>query len=144
MISGYYYLHENGSLIYKPGSESVMDIRDSDFARALWPMDPSNRAGAWAILVEGAAAGASIEDVRRLAERWGCDDKDGLVYANVVGVSVAPLDGGFSAAAGGLRAEGPSVLEALVGLARTLGYRPAKMWGQSFASLVLQTAERTS
>lgn len=40
-IEGWYYLHSNGALIYKPDHDgTVADIRDSNFARGLWPMDP--------------------------------------------------------------------------------------------------------
>ena len=57
-VIGYYYLHENGDLIYKPGPDAVVDIRDSDLARGIWPLDQADRAGAWRIVVEAGAAGA--------------------------------------------------------------------------------------
>jgi hypothetical protein len=45
-IIGWYYLHENGSLIYKREiGGTAADIRESDLARGLWPLDPQDRAG---------------------------------------------------------------------------------------------------
>jgi hypothetical protein len=47
-IQGWYYLHTNGSLIYKRDFDgTVADFRDSDFVRAFWPLDPSDREGPW-------------------------------------------------------------------------------------------------
>lgn len=47
-IIGWYYLHQNSDLIYKHEfGGTAADIRESDFARGLWPMDPEDRAGAW-------------------------------------------------------------------------------------------------
>ena len=46
-IEGWYYLHENGDMIYKRelgGTDA--DIRESSFAKMLWPFDPDDRAGA--------------------------------------------------------------------------------------------------
>jgi len=38
MIEGYYYLHMNGDLIYKRETgDTAADIRESDFAVAMWP-----------------------------------------------------------------------------------------------------------
>jgi hypothetical protein len=49
-LQGWYYLHTNGSLIYKRElGGTAADIRESDFARAMWPLDPADRAGAWRI-----------------------------------------------------------------------------------------------
>ena len=44
---GWYYLHQNGSLIYKREfDDTVADLRESDLVRAIWPMDPADREGA--------------------------------------------------------------------------------------------------
>ncbi len=61
-MDGWYYLHTNGELIYKRDLDgTAADIRESTFARALWPMEPSDREGAWRILIEGLAAGANLK-----------------------------------------------------------------------------------
>lgn len=59
MISGWYYLHTNGDLIFKhnlPGTAA--DIRESDLAVMLWPIDVEDRESVWRILVEALACGA--------------------------------------------------------------------------------------
>ena len=92
-MEGWYYLHTNGELIYKRElGATAADIRESDFARALWPMEPSDREGAWRILVEGLAAGANPERIKELAERWECDNEDADIYAERLGINLF-LDG---------------------------------------------------
>lgn len=77
--TGYYYLHENGSLIYKRFGDPA-DFEESPFVRAYWPIDTSSRLSAWRIILEGLAQGASVERVRELAAKWGCDNKDFHLY----------------------------------------------------------------
>jgi hypothetical protein len=143
-MEGWYYLHENGDLIYKPEhGGTAADIRDSDFARGLWPMDPTDRAGAWRILVEGLAAGANAQRVKALADKWGCDDEDGMIYADRVGALIQK-DGSqwmasrkdFVNVQESVVGFGASVYEALAELAKGLGYRPSKMWGATFPDLL--------
>lgn len=140
---GYYYLHENGSLIYKAGDDAAADIRDSDFARGMWPLDPTDRAGAWRIVVEAGAAGANPQRVKELAALWKCDDADAQHYAEYVGARLE-RDGDKWCAT---RADfinlqespsgfGATCLEALTALAKELGYRHSKMWGATFADLM--------
>ncbi|MFA7667325.1 MAG: hypothetical protein WCY32_14545 [Burkholderiaceae bacterium] len=140
---GWYYLHENGELIYKPHPDAVMDIRDSDLARALWPVDPSDRLGAWTILVEALAAGANLPRIKELAAKWGCDDEDAQKYASRIGCQLS-MDGDqwyatrtdFISLQESPAGFGVTALEAMADLCRSLGYRPAKMWGTSFADLL--------
>lgn len=150
MIIGWYYLHVNGDLIYKrdlPGTAE--DIRESDFAVALWPLDITNRADAWKICVEGLAAGARPERIAELANKWGCDDKDAPHYAEYVGC-VLGIDGNKKTATRrdfiNLQESpcgfGDTYLEAMSDLCRQLGYKPSKMWGNSFADLIKQEVER--
>ena len=142
-LIGWYYLHENGALIYKPSVDACADIRDSDFARGLWPMDPEDRAGAWRIVVEAGAAGANPERVADLARQWSCDDRDAAHYASHIGAKLS-MDGTDWCAT---RADfqniqespcgfGKTAREALTELAKALGYRPSKMWGATFESLL--------
>jgi hypothetical protein len=143
-IQGWYYLHTNGDLIYKRDYDgTAADIRESDFARSLWPMDPEDRAGAWRLLVEAKAAGAKPDRVTELAAKWGCTDDDGLIYAEHIGVKVQ-RDGNawcatrrdfqdLQASSAGF---GETVLEALSELAKNLKFVPSKMWGATFHDLV--------
>ena len=63
-IEGWYYLHENGSLIYKRElGGTAADIRESSFARAMWSYDPRDRENAWTMLVEAKAAGTEYQEV---------------------------------------------------------------------------------
>lgn len=143
-IQGWYYLHVNGELIYKPSPDAAMDIRDSDLARALWPMDPSDRMGAWTILVEALAAGANRDRINELAAKWNCGNDDAQEYAKRVQCLLS-MDGDQWCAT---RADfvniqespcgfGKTALRAMADLCTELGYRPAKIWGTSFAELLV-------
>lgn len=86
-ISGYYYLHVNGDLIYKqnlPGTYE--DLIKSVFVRRIWLADTSNRERAWDILVEASALGANMKKIEELKEKWGCDNDDALIYADRKGI----------------------------------------------------------
>ncbi len=143
-IEGWYYLHTNGELIYKREfGETAADIRESPFAHGLWSFDTSNRSVAWKICIEGLAAGAKKERVMELAKKWECDDTDAKVYAARVGVTLGE-DGNQKTA----HAEefvdlqkdpcgfGDTYLEAMADLCKQLGYKPSKMWGNSFNDLL--------
>ena len=143
-LEGWYYLHVNGDLIYKRElGGTAADIRESDFARGLWPCDPSDRAGAWRILVEAKAAGANAKRIAELAAKWKCDDEDAPNYAQRLKirlyrdgdqwcatradfVNLQESESGFGATA----------LDAFAELASDLDYKPSKMWGATFADLV--------
>jgi hypothetical protein len=149
MMIGWYYLHINGDLIFRRDlGETEADIRESDFARALWPVDPFNREHAWTILVEGLAAGAQPERVRELAEKWGCKDTDAKVFADRIGCALIKYGGSWCATRTDFinlqespAGFGETCLEAMAELARALGYSPSKMWGNHFIDL-LQTKGR--
>lgn len=143
-IIGWYYLHVNGDMIYKRDiGETAADIRESDFARGLWPVDPQDRAGAWRICVEGLAAGAKKERIMELANTWGCNENDAPNYAKHLGANIA-LDGDMWYATGpgfrDLRLDsvgfGKTPVEAFAALCSLLGYQPSKMWGHTFESLL--------
>lgn len=142
-IVGYYYLHTNGQLIYKPGTECVADIRESDFARMLWPCDPSDRFGAWRILIESLALGALASRVNELASKWLCDDTDADEFANRAGIQLS-LDGNAWCATAtdfvNLQESpagfGTTKLHAMAELAKAMGYKAAKMWGISFPDML--------
>jgi len=146
-MSAIYYLHENGDLIYKPHAE-VCDLRDSDFVRAFWFMDTSNRETAWTILVEASALGASHARIKELADKWGCSSDDAERYAERIGAALT-VDGdqycatvqGFTNLQESPAGFGDTGLEALADLAKELGYSASKMWGASFKDLVKQGAQ---
>lgn len=141
---GWYYLHTNGDLIYKRElGDTAADIRESDFARALWPMVPNDRAGVWRILVEALAAGANKERVFELAKKWHCDDADCAVYADHVGANLFRDGSAMCATRTDFQNQqespigfGDTALEAMAELARELGYKPAPMWGNTFPELL--------
>lgn len=146
-LQGWYYLHVNGSLIYKPDPDACGDVRESDFARGLWPFDPLDRAGAWRIVVEGLAAGAKPARVAELASNWGCTDGDAPHYANHINCLLS-RDGNAWCAT---RADfidlvqspagfGDTAVTAFANLAQQLGYKPSKMWGATFAYLLADKA----
>lgn len=143
-IIGWYYLHENGDLIYKRDLEgTAADIRESDLARGLWPLDPNEREGAWNIVVEALAAGANAERVKDLAAKWNCTDQDASAYADRVGALLS-IDGNawmatrrdFQDLQQSPAGFGDSALEAMAALAKELGYKPSKMWGANFRELL--------
>ena len=142
-ITGWYYLHENNDLIYKPSPDAIADIRDSDFAKCVWPIDPENRELAWDILVESLALGAKESRIITLAAKWNCTDADADIYADRVGVKITTDGNQFCAtrldfldlqqSPAGF---GDSKLEAMAALAKELGLKPGKMWRDTFKELL--------
>lgn len=143
-IVGWYYLHINGDLIYKVDhGETAADIRESDFARGMWPMNPTDRLGAWNILVESLAAGAKPSRIKELAEKWRCSDADAAIYAERVGVKLSKDGNSWCATRGDFinlqespAGFGDTALEAMAALCKALGYEPYKMWGKGFKALL--------
>jgi hypothetical protein len=140
-IIGWYYLHVGGDLIYKRElSGTVADICDSDFARALWPVDPNDREGAWSILVESLSLGAKAERVRELAEKWHCTDDDAPTYAERIGAKLERAGDEWKAQPAGRNSSaigtGPTALDALARLAQALGYTGGKLWNATLKDLL--------
>ena len=77
-MTGYYYLHTNGDLIYKPAIvvESEPGYFDSDFVKKFWCFNSADRKGPWTIALESLAMGARIERVKELAGKWGLTLED--------------------------------------------------------------------
>lgn len=82
---GEYYLHVDGSLIYK--AAGGVDPT-SDFVRKVWPMDISDRMQAWVICVEALAMGARETRIRELATWWGLIDEGAQVFAERTGLKL--------------------------------------------------------
>jgi len=141
-FQGYYYLHTNGELIHKAHAD-VCDFRESDFVRAFWPIDASDRENAWNILVEALASGASKARIQELAAKWKCDDEDAQTYGQRVGVNLQMDGNAWHAARTDFEnlQESPSgfgdtALEAMAALCKELGYQPTTMWPTSFKQLL--------
>jgi hypothetical protein len=143
MRSGWYYLHTNGELIHKndlPGVDA--DFRESDFVRAFWPIDVTDRMGAWRILIESTSLGAKAARIDQLATLWGCDDTDAQIYAGHIGITLQ-MDGNMWTATGprftNLQESpagfGATCLEAMGELCKALGYKGGKLWGSTFPDL---------
>ena len=136
-MDGWYYLHENGDLIYKRDLPGIAaDIRESPFAKTLWSIDTSNRADAWRILVEALAIGANKNRIDDLAKKWGCNDNDAKHYAEYLNVTLQ-IDGNswcatpswFTNLQESPAGFGDTCLEALANLAKELGYKGGKKCG---------------
>jgi hypothetical protein len=143
-MDGWYYLHVNGDLIFKRDLDgTAADIRESDFAVAMWPCDLTDRESAWRICVEASAAGANIERINELIEKWECNDEDADIYAERIGCLIR-LDGDqwvatrkdFVNLQESPAGFGNTKLQAMANLAKALGYKPSKMWTRTFKDLL--------
>jgi len=142
MIQGYYYLHENKELIYKRGSDAIVDIRESDLCISAWAFD-EQRKTAWQILVEALSLNANKERIFELARKWGCDDEDALIYAKYLNINLE-IDGSMKTATCknfvNLQESpcgfGETYLEALADLCKQLGFKGGKLWNKTFEDLV--------
>lgn len=143
---GWYYLHENGELIYNPSPDAIQDIRESNFCRAAWAVDGEDREQAWRILVESLSLGAIFGRVKELADKWGCVDEDADVYAERIGV-VLTLDGDnwcatrtdFVNLQESPAGFGSTKLAAMAQLCHELGFKADKLgWGATFKDLLKQ------
>ena len=148
-IKGWYYLHTNGSLIYKRElGDQAADIRESDFATTMWAVDLTDREGAWSILVEALSLGANKERIEELADKWACNDVDAYHYAERIGV-VLDMDGDacFAKLPNFINLDespsgfGDTYLEAMAELCKALGYKGGKMWNTTFKDLCKQGCE---
>lgn len=93
---GYYYLHTNGEVIYKPfiDLQQMDDFEQSPFVKRYWIADHKDRTNAWIIAVEAAAYGAAEGAIERLKKGWGLTDEDGEKFLQHVRVLHGKLDSG--------------------------------------------------
>ncbi len=78
---GFYYLHKDGSLIFKPAAvaQSIYDSYfDSSFVKKVGELDLSDRLCAWRIVLEGFFYGAKEDRLIELAERWKLTFEDSI------------------------------------------------------------------
>lgn len=68
-FTGHYYLHIDGSLIYKPFSEAI-DLLDSDFVKHFWQADLIGESPDVFLdfLMEAQKLGAKKSEIKRLYE----------------------------------------------------------------------------
>ncbi len=79
---GYYYLHINGDLIYKPTIvDSDPSYFDSDFVKKYWRFDSEDRNDAWTIILEALMLGADINRIKELSSKWGLTLEDFCKFA---------------------------------------------------------------
>ncbi len=142
-ILGWYYLHTNGDLIYKHGSDSIADIRDSNFSISAWPF-MQDREQAWSIVIEAACLDARKGRIDKLIEDWGLNDHDAEMYAESIGL-ILGIDGNkktavkknnFSNLMESHAGFGDTYFDAMVDLCKKLGYKGGKMWNATFKVLV--------
>lgn len=116
-IAGYMYLHENGALIYKRAAPGLIeDFEQSDHVKIWWPIEPEDRRGAWRILIEATAHGASPDQVFQRERTWGCDTADAQEYARREGIKLLEEYGTWYASKDGVMGVGQCPLDAFVSL----------------------------
>ena len=76
---GFYYLHENGNLIFKPAIvANDPSYFDSPFVKKVWHVDSTNRLNAWKIVLEGFFYGANVDRLKELANKWALTFEDSV------------------------------------------------------------------
>ena len=85
--NGYYYLHTNGDLIYKPGivMDSDPDYFDSPFVRKVWSIDLSDRGTCYQLLIDAQAMGVKQDRIDELKSKWKITEEDTQVFADRTG-----------------------------------------------------------
>lgn len=76
---GWYYLHENGDLIYK---RFEPEVEPGGFVRKVWKFDSTNRFDAWRICIEALVLGARQDRIDELVLKWGLTDEDGKIFVD--------------------------------------------------------------
>ncbi len=92
--NGYYYLHTNGDLIYKPATvmDSDPSYFDSPFVKKVWPLNLENRLEAYDLLIEAEAMGAKIKRIQELKLKWKITEEDTQIYADTADLLLS-MDG---------------------------------------------------
>lgn len=141
-ITGWFYLHTNGELIYKNSPDAIIDIRESDLATCAWSFN-NDRRTAWGILVEALSIGVKESRINELAGKWGCTDNDALEYANAIEINLS-VDGdkktaylkSFTNITESPIGFGDTYLQAMASLCKQIGYTGGKMWNATFEDLI--------
>jgi hypothetical protein len=77
---GFYYLHTNGDLIFKPASvvEHDSEYFSSPFVKKVWMIETKERKDAWKLILESLANGARLDRVKELATKWNMTFEDSI------------------------------------------------------------------
>lgn len=150
MSTGVYYLHTNGSVIFKRGDVDVSEMRESDFVKAFWLFDCNGREDAWTIAVESLALGATTARIEELKAKWQLTDEDAQYYAKVLHVTLEKDGNQWCAKAADFKdlqnspaGFGVDCLSALADLATKLGFKGQHIWGHTFKSLCEAAYKKT-
>ena len=84
-VTGYYYLHTNGDLVFK---KVYPDVFDSNVVLRVWPFIADNRTCAWAICIEALALGVQESRIKELQEKWHLTNEDAVEFATRAGMRV--------------------------------------------------------
>lgn len=84
-MTGWYYLHTNGDLIFKRWEP---EVEPGGFVRKVWPVNTGYRADAWTVAIEALALGARRDRIDGLVKAWGLTNVDGRVYADRAGFTL--------------------------------------------------------
>ena len=79
-MDGYYYLHTNGDLIYKPAAavETDDEYFESPYVKHVWTINLKDRGDCWKIVLEALSMGCQISRAKELAEKWKMDFNDSV------------------------------------------------------------------
>lgn len=123
----YYYLHVNGSLIYKHlDVVDTFDFIESPFVRTYWLLNTERRETAWEMLIEAKSLGANEERILELKNTWKCNDEDALKYLERLPQIKYENEETKSVSFKDVTGKGTDFLEALSDLCTKLGFRCQK------------------
>jgi hypothetical protein len=91
---GYYYLHTNRDLIFKPAMVITdPSYFDSPFVRKVWPIRLQDRGTAYLMLIDAQAMGAKVERITELRMKWAMTDEDTQIWADRMGFKLFRVHG---------------------------------------------------
>lgn len=92
---GYYYLHENGSLIFKSGiAYDESDLNGNPNVKRYWKVNiPVSRPVLWTVYLESLKYGMDLKQAHKFAETHGLDVLDFYTYTGYESPTNDTLDG---------------------------------------------------
>ncbi len=85
----YYYLHQNGDLIYMDKNSLEDDFDVSDLVLTWWKIDLKNRADIYHLLIRARILGAHTNRIYELVNKWGITNADAENFVKYVGLVFA-------------------------------------------------------
>lgn len=84
--TGFFYLHTNGELIYKPEAtiSRRQDLEESDFVVQYWPVASNHRTSLWTCLIEAAARGANQSCIDHMKKTHDITNEDAAGFARAL------------------------------------------------------------